>query len=383
MNLNFIYHLLAVKKLDKAILQPEGGSENNDRTLTNECLTSMQHEPCGTTERTMKFATNMTVSVIGIENYFYFQKIQKRAALERQSPTPLKGMTKPCTASAKVGCQVSTEPCLTSTRRLVQLHITVSVESLFIYFRATRAPVELQRSSQKPQTSHYQHTGLIFLVHNCCMYYYLLLVEPSNTVFVIVLRKRDTPLILQLIYSKKYMGTMGKQRVYRKLTREHNGNKMIVYDVIIQEELQISSSEYNKELRKISAECPTPHLVIFSFPLTVAISSQRDECLTFFNINNAFKKCGWTIWKYSMFVLTHSPLKIDYEVELKKRKNSIKWGLERRHICLEELNVVYMYQSITDHTSRKGSSLLSSFWDTVFAKCDTTTAEILEEFTST
>ena len=178
------------------------------------------------------------------------------------------------------------------------------------------------------------------------------------------------------------MGGMGKQQVYRKLIRKHNGNKMIVYDVVIEEDLQISSSEYNRELRKISAECPTPHLVIFSFPLIVPISSQREECQTFFNVNNAFKKYGWNIWKYSMFILTHSSFSIkNYELELKKRRNSIKWGLERRHIRLDELAVMYMCQSITDMTSHKGISLLASFWEMVFATCDTTATEILEEFT--
>ena len=174
------------------------------------------------------------------------------------------------------------------------------------------------------------------------------------------------------------MGAKGKQQAYRKLIREHNGNKMIVYDVLVQEDIEISSSEYNRVLRKISAECPTPHLVIFCFPLIVPTSSQREECHTFFTVNNAFKRLRWTIWKYSMFILTHSPSKLEYELELKRRKNSIKWGLERRHIRCDQLGVMYMYQSITDHTSPKGSSLLSSFWDTVYARCDPTATEILE-----
>ena len=79
-----------------------------------------------------------------------------------------------------------------------------------------------------------------------------------------------------------------------------------------------------------------------------------------------------------MFVLTHKNK--DDQLELsRKRKNSIKQGLERKHLRLEDLNVMCMYQSITDLTSHKGSSLLSSFWDMVYA---TTATEILEEFTS-
>ena len=76
---------------------------------------------------------------------------------------------------------------------------------------------------------------------------------------------------------------------------------MVVY---AHEDVQILSSVYNEDLRKIQAECPTPHLVIFSFPLAVSTASQKEETLS---INSAFKKIGWSIWNYSIFVSTRSP----------------------------------------------------------------------------
>ena len=43
----------------------------------------------------------------------------------------------------------------------------------------------------------------------------------------------------------------------------------------------------------LKAECPTPHLDIFSFPLVVSTASQKEETLTIASINSAFK-VGWS-----------------------------------------------------------------------------------------
>ena len=191
--------------MKQAILRPECGSKknlanenvkqglvDNDRPFTKS-LASMQLEPRDTTK-----CNKHDSECIDMENYsFIFEKYRKGQYWKGNHRALLQHSFCSNWVSSLNGAQAMPNLCKLKPYKEVSTLLFYSECRIIFTFRvALKQPI-------------------------------------GNTVSVIVFRKRDTPLVLQLIYNRKYMGAMGKQQAYRKLTREHNGNKMIVYDVLV------------------------------------------------------------------------------------------------------------------------------------------------------
>ena len=130
-----------------------------------------------------------------------------------------------------------------------------------------------------------------------------------------------------------------------------------------------------KTWEKFLAECPTPHLVIFSLSdlllQSVAKGKSGRHVLTSTLPSRKCVMCS--IWKYSMFVLTHKNK--DDQLELsRKRKNSrssrdsekqtdYAW---RTWTVMCTVHTKCLLQRTLYFTQRK-LLLLSSFWDMVYA----------------
>lgn len=190
---------------------------------------------------------------------------------------------------------------------------------------------------------------------------------------IIVIRKHDTS-VIQLLFGlgTEYSRYMTKQnKVYCKYDRHYEGNKLTVFEIILEEDVPLTSFE---ELKEIEKECPIPDLVLFSLPLDVTTKNQGNDYKTIYNINTVFKKNNSLFWSRCVFALiTTTQTEKEYKVKLTNRKRGIKGALKYRSISEP---VVVMCISANTYLPN-GKQWLANFWKKVFDKCERASVPLL------